>query len=423
MIPERFKLVFMSFLAIFICYIDRVNISVAIIPMQQQFGWSEAQVGIVFSSFYFGYMFTMILGGYLADKYGGKYVLGFGVLAWSLFTFLTPIFAYQGFFAIFLIRVLLGLGEGVAFPSIHSLYARWIPFTERTRVIAITNSGISAGTVFGFALTTIIITMYSWELVFYLFGLLGIIWSFFWFKGFSSMPSENKKISDYELSKILNEAPSSENAKKVPFKNLISNLPFLAITVATFCNNWVLFTFISYMPKYVNSDISIGGLGISLESDTFLILIILPAVIGVISLLIGGFIVDTLIKQGLKVIVARKLFNSIGFFGAGVLIYLIPHQTSVEITLILLCLINFCIGMAAGGFGVNHADIGPNYTGNLFGIAGSIGMIAAVFSPLAAGFILENTNSWFLIFNISTIVLFFGGLFYLFFSSANKQFD
>ena len=423
MIQERFKLVFMSFLAIFICYIDRVNISVAIIPMQQQFGWSEAQVGIVFSSFYFGYMFTMILGGYLADKYGGKYVLGLGVLAWSLFTFLTPIFAYQGFFAIFLIRVLLGLGEGVAFPSIHSLYARWIPFTERTRVIAITNSGISVGTVFGFALTTIIITMYSWELVFYLFGLLGIIWSFFWFKGFSSMPSENKKISDYELSKILNEAPSSENAKKVPFKNLISNLPFLAITVATFCNNWVLFTFVSYMPKYVNSDISIGGLGISLESDTFLILIILPAVIAVISLLIGGFIVDTLIKQGLKVIVARKLFNSIGFFGAGVLIYLIPYQTSVEITLILLCLINFCIGMAAGGFGVNHADIGPNYTGNLFGIAGSIGMIAAVFSPLAAGFILENTNSWFLIFNISTIVLFFGGLFYLFFSSANKQFD
>jgi MFS family permease len=423
MIPERFKLVFMSFLAIFICYIDRVNISVAIIPMQQQFGWSEAQVGIVFSSFYFGYMFTMILGGYLADKYGGKYVLGLGVLAWSLFTFLTPIFAYQGFFAIFLIRVLLGLGEGVAFPSIHSLYARWIPFTERTRVIAITNSGISAGTVFGFAVTTIIITMYSWELVFYLFGLLGIIWSFFWFKGFSSMPSENKKISNDELSKILNEAPSSENVKKVPFKNLISNLPFLAITVATFCNNWVLFTFISYMPKYVNSDISIGGLGLSLESDTFLMLIILPAVIGVISLIIGGFIVDILIKQGLKVTVARKLFNSIGFFGAGVLIYLIPYQTSVEITLILLCLINFCIGMAAGGFGVNHADIGPNYTGNLFGIAGSIGMIAAVFSPLAAGFILENTNSWFLIFNISTIVLFFGGLFYLFFSSANKQFD
>jgi ACS family sodium-dependent inorganic phosphate cotransporter len=42
----------MSFLAVFICYIDRVNISVAIIPMQEQFGWSEAQTGIIFSIFY-----------------------------------------------------------------------------------------------------------------------------------------------------------------------------------------------------------------------------------------------------------------------------------------------------------------------------------------------------------------------------------
>ena len=80
----------MSFLAVFICYIDRVNISVAIIPMQEQFGWSEAQTGIIFSIFYIGYVLTMILGGILADKYGGKTVLGAGVLLWSIFTMLTP---------------------------------------------------------------------------------------------------------------------------------------------------------------------------------------------------------------------------------------------------------------------------------------------------------------------------------------------
>ena len=67
-VPERFKLVFMSFLAVFICYIDRVNISVAIIPMQEQFAWTESQVGLILGSFYFGYMFSMTLGGYLADK-------------------------------------------------------------------------------------------------------------------------------------------------------------------------------------------------------------------------------------------------------------------------------------------------------------------------------------------------------------------
>ena len=91
--PYRFKVVFLSFLAVFICYIDRVNISVAIIPMQDQFGWSELQVGIILGSFYFGYMITMILGGYLADKYGGKKVLGYGLLIWSLITIITPFFA------------------------------------------------------------------------------------------------------------------------------------------------------------------------------------------------------------------------------------------------------------------------------------------------------------------------------------------
>ena len=111
-IPYRFKVVFLSFLAVFICYIDRVNISVAIIPMQEQFGWSESQVGIILGSFYFGYMITMILGGYLADKYGGKKVLGYALLIWSLFTIITPFFAYQGLWWLILIRILMGLGEG-----------------------------------------------------------------------------------------------------------------------------------------------------------------------------------------------------------------------------------------------------------------------------------------------------------------------
>jgi len=100
---ERHKLIFLSTLAVIICYIDRVNISVAIIPMQEQFGWSESQVGLIFSSFYLGYMLTMAIGGYLSDKFGGKLVLGCGVVLWSIFTILTPPAAYNGFFALFFI--------------------------------------------------------------------------------------------------------------------------------------------------------------------------------------------------------------------------------------------------------------------------------------------------------------------------------
>ena len=421
--PIRFKVIFYSFLAVFICYIDRVNISVAIIPMQNQFGWSESQVGLILGSFYAGYMVSMTLGGYLADKYGGKKVLGYGLLLWSFFTVITPAFAYSGLWLLILIRILMGLGEGITFPSWHAIYARWIPFKERTRSIAITNSGISVGTVFGYVVAAIIISRYSWEWVFYSFGVLGIFWYFFWQRNVTSYPEDHKSISSEELDYIIKEAPSKETPPKIPLSKLIKNQPFLAIAIATFCNNWALYTFLSYLPRYVNDPLSTGGLGIELDSSLFIYLILIPSVVSVIALLFGGILADSLIKRGFKVITVRKTVNTIGFFGSSIFLILIPFQDSLVNILVLLCLVNTCSGICQGGFGVNHADLGPKYTGSLVGMAGSIGMIAAILSPIAAGYVLEFSNSWNLIFYVCSGILVMGGLYYLIFASAEKQFD
>jgi len=421
--PYRFKIIFLSFLAVAICYIDRVNISVAIIPMQKQFEWSEFQVGIILGSFYFGYMFTLIVGGYLADKYGGKKVLGYGLLIWSFFTIITPFFAYSGLWWLVFIRIFMGLGEGITFPSWHAIYARWIPFNERTRAVAFTNSGIAAGTVFGYAIAAIIIASYSWEYVFYIFGILGIFWYFFWNENVTSFPEDNRYLSKDELRLIQNEAPSKDSAPSIPFLKLIRNMPFLAIAIATFCNNWSLYTFLSYLPKYVNAPITEGGMGIDLGSNIFVFAILIPCVVSIISLIMGGYLADALIKRGYAIINVRKTVNSIGFFGSAVFLFLMSNEDSLLNIVILLSLINICSGICAGGFGVNHADLGPKYTGSLVGISGSIGMVAAILSPIVAGAVLQVTNSWSVIFYICSGVLIFGGIFYLIFASASKQFD
>ena len=422
-IPYRLKVIFLSFIAVFICYIDRVNISVAIIPMQEQFGWSELQVGIVLGTFYVGYMISMTLGGYLADKYGGKKVLGYALIIWSLFTIITPFFAYSGLWWLIFIRILLGLGEGVTFPAWHSIYARWIPFNERTRAVGFTNSGIAAGTVFGYVVAAIIIANYSWEWVFYSFGLMGIFWYFFWQRIVTSYPEDNKNLSNNELQLIKAEAPSNSTPPSIPFLKLIKNWPFLAIAVATFCNNWALFTFISYLPKFINAPIADGGMGIDLGSSAFIYSLLMPSLVAMFSLILGGYISDSFIKKGYKVINVRKTVNSIGFFGSAIFLYLISLQDTLFNAIFLLCLIQLCTGICAGGFGVNHADLGPKYTGTLVGISGSIGMIAAIFSPMVAGLVLEVTSSWDVIFYICSGILLFGGLFYLKFGSADRQFS
>ena len=422
-IPYRFKVIFLSFIAVFICYIDRVNISVAIIPMQEQFGWSELQVGIVLGTFYVGYMISMTLGGYLADKYGGKKVLGYALIIWSLFTIVTPFFAYSGLWWLIFIRILLGLGEGVTFPAWHSIYARWIPFNERTRAVGFTNSGIAAGTVFGYVVAAVIIANYSWEWVFYTFGVMGIFWYFFWQRTVTSYPEDNKNLSNNELQLIKAEAPSNSTPQSISFLKLIKNWPFLAIAVATFCNNWALFTFISYLPKFVNAPIAEGGMGIDLGSNAFIYSLLMPSLVAMFALILGGYIADSFIKKGYKVINVRKTVNSIGFFGSAIFLYLISLQDALFNAIFLLCLIQVCSGICAGGFGVNHADLGPKYTGTLVGISGSIGMIAAIFSPMVAGLVLELTSSWDIIFYICSGILVFGGLFYLKFASASRQFN
>ncbi len=418
MLPQRIQLIAYSTLAVIICYIDRVNISVAIIPMQEQFGWSDSQVGFIFSSFYIGYMLTMALGGYLSDKFGGKLVLGYGVVMWSIFTILTPLAAHNGFFALFIMRVLMGIGEGVTFPAWQSLYARWIPFKERTRAIAFTNSGISIGTIIGYIGTQMIIISLGWEWAFYIFGIVGLVWFIFWNRNVSSYPAEHKKISSKELQYISENAPSSEPAKKIPLKDLLLNKPFLAIVAATFANNWSLFVFLSFLPKFIDNE-----LGIDLESRIFVILIIIPSIISVLALNAGGFLADKMIRNGMKVVKVRKIVNSIGFFGSAFCLFLIPLFESISIIIILICITNLFTGAAAGGFGVNHADIGPNSTGTLVGVASTFGMIAGILGNAVSGLVLEITNSWTLIFYIAASLIVMGGLIYLLYASDQKQFE
>ena len=115
----------------FISYIDRTNISVASIAMKEQFGWTETTKGFVLSSFFVGYLLLQVVSGTLANKYGGKIVLGVAVLWWSLFTMLTPPAAMLSLSALIGARIALGLGEAAVFPASINMIGRWVPVASR----------------------------------------------------------------------------------------------------------------------------------------------------------------------------------------------------------------------------------------------------------------------------------------------------
>ncbi|CAN1282381.1 Sodium-dependent phosphate transport protein 1, chloroplastic [Linum perenne] len=109
--PKRWTIVIMCFSAFLLCNMDRVNMSIAILPMAAENNWSPTTVGIIQSSFFWGYLLTQIAGGILADTIGGKKVLGFGVVWWSIATVLTPIAAKLGLPFLLVVRAFMGIGE------------------------------------------------------------------------------------------------------------------------------------------------------------------------------------------------------------------------------------------------------------------------------------------------------------------------
>jgi len=259
--PRRYTLMLLSFGAVFICYMDRVNISVAIIPMAAQLGWDPKTQGTVLSAFFVGYLATQVLGGRLADRFGGKVVLGIGVLSWSLFTMLTPLAAYGGFTALLLARIGMGIGEGVTFPSIYSLFGRWLPKAESARAIGVIFSAIPLGSVFALLVTPIIVIHWGWEWAFYSFGAIGIVWWWFWHTRITADPALHPTIAAHERDAIAHETAPAGPSKAPSLRELLSRGPVWAIIVGHFCNNWGSYVLLAWMPTYITK-----GLGVDCAS-------------------------------------------------------------------------------------------------------------------------------------------------------------
>ncbi len=413
----RYTVIAMCFLATFVCYIDRVNISVAIIPMSSEFAWSATTQGTVLSSFFIGYLLMQIVGGRLADRFGGKVVLAFGVLLWSLFTIITPPAAWLGFALLIIVRIGMGMGEAVTFPSIYSLVSRWIPNTERSMALSVNAVGIPVGTVFALLVTPIIVQGWGWEWAFYTFGAVGIFWFVLWQRLVTTRPDDHPRISDEERDYINQTAPVvGEAAVRPSWGKLLTNMPLWAIIVAHFANNWTLYVILSWLPKYVNE-----GLGVDFASIGYVSM--LPHLAPMAGLLTMGYFSDRLLARVKNVTRLRKVMQTIAFGGLAACLLGVAEVTSATAAIGLMCLGKIFGSFGMGGHSVNHLDIGPRHAGTLMGITNTAGTIPGIIGVYVTGLILDATNSWALVFQVTAGVTLFGMVFYAIFASGEKQFD
>lgn len=342
-------------------------------------------------------------------------MLGFGVVWWSLATVLTPFAAHLGLPVLLAARACMGIGEGVAMPAMNNLLSKWVPVRERSRSLALVYSGMYTGSVLGLALSPHMIHAIGWPSVFYVFGVVGVGWFYWWVKRASSSPMEDAFITSAERKYIARNTASQKPIGKIPWKLLLSKPPVWALIISHFCHNWGTFILLTWMPTYYNQ-----VLGLDLKSSGFFS--VLPWVTMAIASNVGGWIADTLVERGWSVTTVRKVMQTIGFLGPAFFLTQLGKIHTVSGAVACMMASQGLDAFSQSGLYSNHQDIGPRYAGVLLGMSNTAGVLAGVLGTAATGFILQN-GTWDEVWGVAVALYLVGTVVWNLFSTGEKVFD
>ncbi|CAI9760613.1 unnamed protein product [Fraxinus pennsylvanica] len=417
MVKERFKVVALMAGIMCLCNADRVVMSVAIVPLAAKHGWSSSFLGIVQSSFLWGYIFSSVIGGALVDKYGGKRVIAWGAALWSLATLLTPWAANHSTGSLLAVRAFFGLAEGVALPSMNTLLSRWFPSHERATAVGIAMGGFHLGNVVGLILTPLLMSSIGISGPFILFSSLGFLWLTTWSYQVTNDPLESNSISKSELRLIQAGKSDSQviKGKLPPLRLLLSKLPTWAIIFANMTNNWGYFVLLSWMPVYFKTVFDVNLKQAAWFSA-------LPWGTMAISGYIAGATSDHLIKSGYSITSARKIMQSIGFIGPGLALLCLNYARSPAVASIFMTVALSLSSFSQAGFLLNMQDIAPEYAGFVHGISNSAGTLAAIISTIGTGFFVQWLGSFQAFLTLTSCLYFAATIFWNLYATGERVF-
>lgn len=425
--------IFHCFLSFVICNIDRINLSVAILPMSKQYNWSSSTKGLVQSAFFAGYITTQILGGRLSDAHGGRIVLATGVTIWSVCTALTPL-AANSLVTLLLIRALLGVGEGVAMPAMNAVVAKWVPAETRARALSFIYSGMYAGSILGLLLTPGLIEGAGWPSVFYVFGAAGLLWvALFLLTTPSERPAHGSNLNLYtpaatddsrfvDIELPLNEAvtdthgiQTSPSDNPPSLREIFSRSCVWAIIVAHFCCTWGYFVLLTWLPSYLYMRYNLDVTESSLFSAT-------PWVAMFIFANVGGSLADGMIMHGVSITHTRKTMQSIGFLGPAVFLGVLCTATGAVSAMVYVTFALAFASFSQSGVYANHQDIGPGIAGTLLGISNTFASLPGLIGVYVTGVVLDITsNNWNVVFGIAIFFYLVGFVVYNLLGTSERQ--
>lgn len=367
-------------------FIDRSAISFVIEPLKQEFKFTDTEFGMILSSFGIGYVLLTLLGGYLVDLWGARFVWPIAAIGWSLCVGLLG-FA-SGFWSFIILRFLLGVTEGPHFPAMTRSISTWLSPQERARALSLGLVAIPLSAVVGAPITSYLVADFGWRAMFFIISSAGIVWAFAWYWLFRDNPEESKFVNEQEMEYI---SPVATRTKKkistMDWRFILFHPALIANNIGYFAFGYLLFFATLWLPGYFSSQH-----GLNLKAVGWYLTI--PWLVGAIFLKAGGILSDYLYKKTGSSRLARSHVIWSSQLLAAICFVILSYTNTLGLSILFLSLgLGFGLMPQPAFFSIN-IDVAKERAGSAQGVTSSCLSLAGIIAPVMTGWLIDLTGNY-----------------------------
>jgi ACS family D-galactonate transporter-like MFS transporter len=388
---------------ILINYFDRISLSIAAPQLQQEFGLGAAEMGLIFSIFFWSYALLQIPVGLVLDRFGVMPIGRMGAALWSFATVLTAL--ATGIGGVIAARLLLGVAEAPAFPANAKATGYWFPRNERSLATAIFDSAAKFSNVIGAPLVGLAVVNFGWRGAFWCMAILNFLYFVTYWLIYRD-PRDDHRLQPAEYDYIRAGGGAVEGATTTGagamLVYLLSTQKIWGLTIGFAAYGYSFALFLTWLPGYLVRELHMSILG-SAEYTA------IPwAVATVADLVVGGWLIDALIRRGndetrvRKTVLVGGMLLGLAVFGAAFTTDPIFAIGWISVAL---------AGLAAAapvGWSIPSLIAPKGGAGTVGGIMNFVNNLMGVVAPIATGYIVGVTGSFNGAFLVAGVALFIG---------------
>ena len=374
--------------SVLINYMDRGNLGIAAPQITHELNIKDTQMGVLLSAFFWTYALFQIVAGWLVDRYDVARVYAIGFFVWSAATFAMGM--VSGFAALVLFRLILGVGESVAYPAYSKILSKGFREDQRGLANAVIDASTKFGPAVGMLLGGWMIGQYGWRAFFIVTGVGSLIWLFPWL--YSSPREDSRPV------------PGEEGPG---WLQLLGSRSAWATFIGLFCFNYNWYLLLTWLPSFLIRERHFT-MGMMSVYNAF------PLCVTAVATISAGWYSDRLISRGAHVGRLRRNFMIAGLLVTAITL---PLATTPDHWLAMTFLVLAFAGLGlytSNCWALSQSLAGSGAAGKWTGLQNAVGNLGGVVAPVVTGFLVEHTGTFLAAFLTSSAVLLTGVCVYLF---------